>query len=149
MNLKTLVFKNMEVFELTKIMFERPSEYMNVSAGIKRKHYFIIQRRMAINFPEQAQLLQHLKIDEVGVIDFWQDFLRRQYTKTPYWMYTKGLKKTKELKEKKLSIKESEIKEYAIQYSYDLKSVREAIIFFPDEMKKEFKKFKEFKKEIL
>lgn len=131
----------MDLFELTKIMFENPSAYKDVMPGEKRKHFFMINRRMAIKFPLQANELQHVQIDEVGVIDFWQDFLRKQYTKTPYWMYTKGVKKSKEQKEKKLNIKESIIKQYSNMHLIDLKSIYDAIKFFPDQIKKELNKF--------
>lgn len=131
----------MELFELTKIMFEDPKAYQEVTPGEKRKHFFMINRRMAIQFPLQANELQHVKIDEVGVIDFWQDFLRKQYNKTPFWMYTKGVKKAKEKKEKKLQIKESTIIQFASINNFDLKSVKDAIFFFPTEMKKEINKF--------
>lgn len=131
----------MELFDFIKIIFESPEEYSKITPGEKKKHFFMINRRMAIHFPEQAQLLQHLKIDEVSVIDSWQQFIRKQYKKVPYWMYTKGVKKSKEEKEKKIKIKQSTIKLYAAKNQYDLKSVIEAIDFFPKEMEKELKKF--------
>jgi len=131
----------MEVFELTKIMFENPNDYINVSSGDKRKHFFIISRRMAIKYPLQANVLQHIRINDIAVIDFWQSFLRKQYNKTPYWMFTKGVKKSNEEKEKLVSIKDNTIKEFANYYGYDLKSVKESINVFPDEMKKELTKF--------
>ena len=45
------------------------------------------------------------------------------------------------IKEKKSIIKESSIKDFASYYSYDIKSVREAIKYFPEEMKKEITNF--------
>lgn len=134
----------MNPFEIIKIMIENPSEYSKISQGDKRKNYFIIQRRMAIKFPLQAQVLQHLKIDEISVVDFWQSFLRKQYNKTPYWMYTKGVKKSKEVKEKKTNIKESLIKEYAIKNNFDIRTIKDALEFFPSEMKKELNKFSKY-----
>lgn len=127
----------MELFDLIKIMFEDPKAYKKVTSGDKKKHFFMINRRMAIKYPLQADVLQHLKVDEISVVDFWQNFLTKIYKKkTPYWMFTKGIKKTKELKEKKTNIKENTIKNYAIRHGYDIKAVREALEFFPKEMKK-------------
>lgn len=131
----------MELFELTKIMFEDPVAYSKVTPGEKKKHFFMINRRMSIQFPLQAQVLQHIKINDVAVVDFWQNYLRKQYTKTPVWMYTKGVKKTQEEREKKISLKEDSIKQFAIKYGYDLKSIKEALNFFPEEMKKEIQSF--------
>jgi broad specificity polyphosphatase/5'/3'-nucleotidase SurE len=101
----------------------------------------MITRRLAINFPLQAQVLQRIKINEVAVVDFWQKFLRKQYNKTPYWMYTKGIKKAKEKKEKVTNIKESSIKDFSTCMGYDIKTVKEALEFFPDEMKRELHEF--------
>jgi hypothetical protein len=129
------------LFDVTKIMFEYPEKWNDVTAGEKKKYYFQIQRRMAIKFPLQANVLQHLKIDAVSVIDFWYCFLGKQFNRTPYWMYTKGVKKAKETKEKKINIKESLIKEYAIKNNFDIRSVKDALEFFPGEMKKELKIF--------
>jgi len=134
----------MELFELTKIMFEDPKSYQNVTPGEKRKHFFMINRRMSIQFPLQAHVLQHQKIDEVAVVDFWQSFLRKQFKSTPYWMYTKGAKKAKETIEKKTNIKESTLKEYATVMKFDMKAVREAAHFFPIEFKKELDKFEKW-----
>ncbi len=136
----------MELFELTKIMFECPTEYEKVTLGVKRKHFFMVNRRLAIQFPLQAQLLQHVRIDEASVINFWQSFLRKQYVKTPYWMFIKGVKKTKETKEKKANVKESLIKEFATKHGYDIKIIREALEFFPEQMKKEILKFEKITK---
>lgn len=130
-----------DLFELIKIMFEDPKAYEKITPGEKRKNFFMINRRMSIKFPLQAQVLQHLKIDEVSVVDFWQNFINKQYNKIPYWMYTKGVKKSKEAKEKKTNIKESLIREYAIKYNLDIRSVKDALEFFPKEMKKELQIF--------
>lgn len=128
--------KPMELFELIKVMFENPEEYANVTTGEKRKHFFMINRRMSIQFPLQAQVLQHQKVDEASVVDFWQNFVKQFKGKTPFWMYVSGTKKVKEAKEK-VSFKDASLKSYASLYGLDPKSVREAADLFPDEMKKE------------
>jgi len=126
-------------------MFENPREYPTVTPGEKRKHFFMINRRMSIQFPFQAQVLQHQKIDEIGVVDFWQRFLSQKYNKTPYWMYTKGVKKAKEVKEKKTNFKDSDIIEYARKMGFDQKAVREAAEIYPNELKKELQRFEKWK----
>lgn len=131
----------MSPFELIKIIIEEPKSYDNISSLEKKKNFFIINRRMAIKFPLQAHVLQHLKIDEVSVIDSWKIFLQKQYNKVPYWMYTKGIKKAQESKENKTNIKESIIKEFATKNNFDIQSVREALNLFPKEMTKELKQF--------
>lgn len=130
-----------DLFELIKIMFEDPIAYNKISNGTKKKHFFMLNRRFSIFFPLQAQILQHTGIDEISVVDFWQSFIRKQYSKVPNWMYVKGVKKVTEEKEKKSNISEASIKEFSIAFNYDIKIVKEAIAFFPDEMKKEINDF--------
>ncbi len=135
----------MELFELIRVMFEDPHAYDAVSNTDKKKHFFMINRRMSIKFPLQAHVLQHTKIDEVAVVDFWQRFLTKQYKKTPFWMYVKGTKRAKEDKEKK-TFKDTVMKQFASTYGYDERSVRDAASMFPDKMKEEFKQFEKMTK---
>ena len=95
----------MELFDFIRVIFTNPREYSSVTPGEKRKHYFMCNRRFSINFPMQANALQHLKINQSAVIDFWHQFLQKQYKNIPGWMYTKGVKKSQEVKEKKINMK--------------------------------------------
>jgi hypothetical protein len=131
----------MELFDFIKVVFTNPSEYSSIAPGEKRKHYFMCQRRFAINFPMQANALQNLKINQAAVIDFWQMFLRKQYKFVPGWMYTKGVKKAQEVKEKQIPISKEVIKEYCRYYKVDSKSVYDALEFYPGDMTKELKDF--------
>jgi len=131
----------MELFEFTKILFEKPGEWQNISGGEKRKQFFMCNRRFAIQFPMQANALQHLKINQSGVVDFWQQFMRRQYSKTPGWMYTKGVKKAVQEKESKINVSGKLINEYAKRMKIDRNSVYDAIEFYPDLMITELKSF--------
>jgi len=128
-------------FEITKIIFEHPENWENISNADKRKFYFVINRRFAIQYPMQANALQHIKINQAGAIDFWKNFLSKQYNRTPSWMYIKGVKKAKVKKEAKTNISEKLIDEYAKYIQMDKKSVIDALNFFPDKIKKEIKLF--------
>jgi hypothetical protein len=132
-----------ELWDITKIIFEKPGEWPTVTTGEKRKYYFAIQRRFAIQFPMQANALQHLKINQAAVIDFWQHFMKQYNGRTPGWMYTKGIKKAKEVKEKKNhGISEELISSYAIRLGIDRKSIVDALEFYPEKMTKEILSFK-------
>lgn len=138
----------MEIFELTKIIFENPEKYKEVSNNIKKKNFFMVNRLFSIQYPLQSHLLSHTKINQIFVVDFWQSYLRKMYQKTPYWMFTKGSVKRKKDKEKIAKIKDSTIVEFAKMYGYDIKAVKDAILFFPDKMKKEFKDFEKISAQI-
>jgi len=131
----------MELFDFIKILFTDPKEYSKIPVGEKRKQFFMIQRRMAINFPLQANALQQNKINQSAVVDFWQRFVRTQYKYVPGWMYTKGVKKSQEFKEKKINVSESLITEYARYFKIDRKSIIDALEFYPDQMTKQLKDF--------
>lgn len=130
-----------ELFDITKIIFEKPSEWVTVTKGEKKKYFFAINRRFAIQFPMQANALQHLKISQSGVVDFWQGFMSQRYKRTPSWMFTKGIKKSKAIKEKKTKVSESLIFEYSKKMQMDKKVIYDALEFYPDLMTKELKKF--------
>lgn len=138
----------MELFELTKAMFESPGTYADATKGDKRKNFFMIQRRMAINFPVQAHLLQHIRINMEASIDWWQRFLRKQYQKTPFWMFQQGIKKNQEKEEKKTKISGETISEYCRFYQKDPKQIKDAIKFYPEEMAKEMNDFTKMMKEF-
>lgn len=131
----------MELFDFIKVLFSNSSEYTSLTPGEKRKQYFMTQRRCAIQFPEQANALQHQRINQSAVMDFWHSFLTKQYNYMPKWMYTKGVKKTQEVKEKKLSISNETIKEYCKYMKLDPKSVKDALYFYENEMVAEIKQF--------
>ena len=128
-------------FDIMQILFEDPEKWKDITNGEKQKFYFLSQRRFAIQFPLQANALQHLKINQVAVMDFWQHFMRKRYKKTPFWMYTKGVKKAKEAKEKKTKVSENTIIEYCKFYKMDRKSIYDALVFYNEDMVKELKLF--------
>jgi hypothetical protein len=136
-----------ELFDFIKIIFTNPGDYSSITSGEKRKYYFILNRRFAINFPMQANALQHLKINQSAVIDFWQRFLRKQYTYIPGWMYTKGVKKAQEVKEKKLNVSNELIKEYCKFMKIDPKAVKDALQFYEKDMVTELQQFEKILKQ--
>ncbi len=131
----------MDLFDFIKIIFTNPTEYLKVPHGEKRKNFFMIQRRMSINYPLQANVLQHTKINQSAVIDFWQWFVRKQYKQVPSWMYIKGVKKSQETKEKKINVSQKLISEYAKYFKIDRKSIVDALEFYPNEIIIELKNF--------
>ena len=132
----------MELFDLTKIIFEKPGEWQNVSNLDKKKWFFLINRRFGIQHPIQAAALQHTKIEISCVLDFRQRFMYKTYGgKTPGWMYTVGVKKAKENKETKTKISESLVAAYAKKLEIDKKSIYDAIEFYPDLIQSELRQF--------
>ena len=59
----------MQLFDLVRVMFTSPSKYKDVKNSDKAKNHFMIQRFMAINYPDRSQLLNKNGINGIGVID--------------------------------------------------------------------------------
>jgi len=136
-------------FEVSKTIFESPGRYADLTKGDKRSNFFILQRRFAINFPIQANLLQHIRINMEATIDWWQRYIRsKKYPKTPLWMYIQGVKKNQEKEEKKTKISSDTISEYCRFYQKDPKQIKDAIRFYPEEMQKEMNDFQKMIKEL-
>lgn len=101
-----------------------------------KSNYFMINRRLAIQYPCQAQVFNNNKINQVDVIKFWCDFLNPKNTNTylPKWIYTPGTVKTKAHNELKKKVSNKQIDNYCNHYGINKKDVNIAISFFGDEM---------------
>lgn len=140
----------MELFDFINLIYTNPQEYSKITPGEKRKQFFMCQRRFAIQYPMQANVLQHVKINQSAVIDFWQNFLRKQNkfsTWLPKWLYTKGVKKSQDVKEKKQNISNEVIREYCRVYKINRKTVEDALEFYNVEMVQELKDFEKIMKQ--
>jgi len=138
----------MELFEFINILFTNSLEFSKITSGEKRKHFFLCQRRFAIQFPQQANALQSLKINQNAVIDFWQEYLRKTYKGyMPKWIYTKGEKKTQEVKEKKSNVSDEVINEYCKWNKIDRKTIKDALEFYNSLMIAELKTFEKIIKQ--
>ena len=137
----------MELFDIINAIFNSQTEYEKVTKTEKRKSFFMINRRFAIQFPLQANILQLNNITQEYVIDFWQWFMRQKYKSTPHWIYTKGVKKTQQIKEKKDPISKDTILAYSKYMKIEERSIKEALEFFPEEMIKELKMFEKIIKQ--
>lgn len=130
----------MELFDIIGVMFEDHSAWVKVTNYDKKKNFFMINRILSIKYPLQANMLQHLKVNQVAVIDFWFYFISSQYNRKPSWLYTKASKKKDSTKKsKKNTITEDMIKTFAHKLGYEVKTVRMAIEFFGEEILTEIK----------
>ena len=74
-------------------LFYNKKEYNKVTNYEKDKFYFMINKRMAIAFPEFAALLSQSKISTNGVVDFWQFLMSKKNKSTPDWLTIKVIEK--------------------------------------------------------
>lgn len=96
----------MQLFDFIRIFFEDPKEFNELSRYDKAKQFFMLNRFMSIMYPGQANMLNHIRIPQAGVVDFWQRNMTNVYTKVPNWIFAKGQKKASAAKTKSLKLPE-------------------------------------------
>lgn len=118
-------------------------EYINsLTKETAKQNIFMINRRLAINYPLQAQCFNNSKVNASDVLKFWSDFL---YTggRVPGWVYAKGAVKSKETKNK-AAYTSKDLKEYAKKYNISTRDLEFAKKMFPDELESEIVSYKKF-----
>jgi len=125
--------KSLSVFEFIDSIFKPGKNIEETLLPYElSKFYFILNRFMSINFPLQASYLNDIGINSIDVVKFWAKFLRSKYKKTPTFFYTK----TKNISETYIP-DENIKKEYCKINNIDVKTFKDALSFFPNELKKE------------
>jgi len=125
--------KDNSLFDILGALFNNKDYINNLPDQAMNSNYFMINRRLAINYPLQAQVFNHNKINPKDVIKFWSDYL---YTggRCPGWIYTPGAAKSKAKNESKHKITNAQIEKYAITKGINKKSIETAIELFGDKM---------------
>lgn len=135
--------KEIGLFDIIKMIFTDIEGFNKLSNIILRKNYFMCNRIFSIAYPLQAAYFSMKDINEAEVIRMWRDFFisNNLFGKVPFWVYTKGSKKSNENVKKDKKISNQLIKEYCINYNIDIKDVRDALEFTKDLMETELKRF--------
>ena len=130
----------MQLFDLVRVMFTNPKKYSEVKNSDKAKNHFMINRFMAINWPQQAQLLNRNGINGIGVIDTWQ-FLTSRFKRVPGWIYTKT-KKTKKQESLEFKYSEELVEIYLKVNQISRKDFNQLTKLQPEQMQEYFTKMK-------
>jgi hypothetical protein len=85
----------MDLFDYIKCLFSQSKDFENLPDYVKKKHAFMTNRFLSINFPIQAEMFNKMNINPVGVADSWRKVGIR-HKRTPGWIFTKTKKKAKE-----------------------------------------------------
>ena len=76
-------------------------EYINgLTQESIKQNSFMINRRLAIMYPLQAQVFNNSKVNPVDVLHFWSDYLYNGKF-PPRWIYTAGAAKSQAKKDDK------------------------------------------------
>jgi hypothetical protein len=124
----------MELFEFVKVMFTDAKRYSTLRNVDKAKNFFMIQRFMAIKHPTTAQALNRVNINPWAVVDLWQ-LVASRFQRVPGWIYTK----TKKVASEKTWKPNPEVASVWMQRNgVGERELKDAIRFYPEEMKKTF-----------
>lgn len=137
-----------DLFDVVRMLFTDTTAFNNLSKMTLERNAFMINRFMAIKYPQQAQAFNNLKINTCDVMRFWNSYLGNK-TNVPSFIYTKGSKKSKETLIKANKMPSNAIlSQYCINNHLNKKDVLNAFKMFPDEMYKEISNYeKELKRD--
>lgn len=124
----------MELFDVIKKMFDSDDKWAQIPNWDKNRYFFMINRIMAIQFPNIAHQFNHIKINPVSAVDWWHGNLRNVYKKYPQWIFTSA-KSVKE-KNKKEEINENVKKLIKDKFEISDREINEIREFWPDRFKK-------------
>lgn len=89
----------MELFDFIKILFDKSDRktWDTLSSYEKTKYQFMLNRFMSIRYPYNANQLNLVKTNGLGVAETWRNVSERFYGNTvPNFIYTKTKKNKKE-----------------------------------------------------
>jgi hypothetical protein len=135
--------KEIGLFDVIKLIFTDKEGFDKLSNITLKKNYFMCNRIFSIKYPLQGVLFSTMNINESEVLRLWRDFFisNKLFGKVPFWVYTKGSKKSADNTKKDKKVSNQLIKDYCIHYNIDNKDVMDALEFFGDDMEKELKQF--------
>jgi len=88
--------KQIGPFDILKLMFENQDEFWKIPTSTLAKNYFIINERMSIQYPLQAAVFNHTKINPGEVVKCWASFVSGKFNRTPGFIFIQGKKKAAE-----------------------------------------------------
>lgn len=124
----------MELFEFVKVLFTDPTRFSKIKSSDKGRHFFMVQRFMSIKFPTTAQQLNRVGMNGSAVMDLWQMIGMRFNGRVPGWIYTKTKKVEKNEKIYKPDPEAAKI--WMQRNGLTERDLKDAIRFYPDDMKK-------------
>ena len=118
-------------FQVLDIMFSTQEQFDKLTKKDKERNFFIINRRIAINFPLQAFKLALNGINQEYAVDCLYMITKRYNGCKPAWMY---LKTAKEKEKVKLKFSDEAKNFYLKMNEIDEKVFQKAIEFEPKKM---------------
>lgn len=125
--------KQIGPFDILKLMFVNRPEFWKTPNDVLAKNYFIINERMSIQFPMQAAVFNHAKINPAEVIKCWTDYIQKKgYNSVPGFVFIQGKKKAADtnLVQKK-KYPEKTLQDFAWHMNLSMKDLKYAMSIYP------------------
>ena len=133
------------LFDILNALFINKDIVKNITNESARQNLFMINRRLAIKYPMQAQLFNISGVNAKDVIMSWSDFL--YCSSIPRWIYTPGAAKTKSSAKEYIK-QDALIKRYRSYYNIGTRDMESYIRLFPENAEADLKNFAKFEKEL-
>lgn len=133
------------LFDILNALFINKDIIKNLTNESARQNLFMINRRLAIKYPAQAQLFNISNLNAKDVIMSWSDFL--YCGSVPKWIYTPGAAKTKAAA-KNFIQQDAVVRRFRNYYAIGKRDMDACIRLFPDDTEEELKAFVKFEKEM-
>lgn len=134
------------LFDIINALFINKDIINNITYESAKQNIFMINRRMAIKYPMQAQFFNFSGLNPKDIIMSWSDFVF--CGNVPKWIYTPGIVKTKNQISKDLIKQDSIVKKFMSYYNIGKREMDSCIKLFPKETEEELKSFIKFQKEL-
>jgi hypothetical protein len=130
-------------YDIIKLMFTDLQGFDKLSNTMLERNAFMINRIFAIQFPAQAQCFNNSKINSADVVRSWRLFAVKTlgFGKVPGFVYTKGAKKSSELKEKVDNIAKDLREAYCKHYQISLRDFNDLLAMTHDELIADVERF--------
>lgn len=131
--------KQNDLFTIINALFTDKQLIGELTYDAAKQNIFMVNRRLAIMYPEQAQVFNNAKCNPRDVLMAWSNFLYSPGGQ-PRWIYTKGAAKSTAEKIK-INVPEAVKKQFMSRYNLSSRDYRDLSCFFPQELKKELETY--------
>lgn len=123
-----------DFFDVSKKMFTDINEFNKLSDNVLNRNFFMMNRSIAIKYPEKAQAFNITSINGADVMKFWSNYIGN-IGYVPGFMYTKGSKASQRDKAIKMKMPSNKIiKDFCLHYNINKKDVLSAIKLYNNDM---------------
>lgn len=124
----------MQLFDFIRVLFEDAKSYSEISTYDKQRNFFMTNRLMSIQYPVQANALNHVRVSQAQAVDYWQRGMTNVYTRVPDWIFAKGQKKAASKQDpKKKPPGKHAIRAYCEATKLSMRDIDDAVELFGDQ----------------